>query len=98
MGRLDELQGVLALLPEGGNPGPRPADEHELARCAWDASGDVHPDVAVAYLLHHREPSDADAGKLAGRALDVPELAVRLPLDAAVHQQEAQAELGVLAP
>jgi len=83
----------LALHPEAVTLVQHPADARQLATCAWDASGGVRPDAVVAALLHHREPWDEDAGKLAGRAPDVPELVSRPPSDAVAHQQEARLAL-----
>ena len=56
--------------PEAEVPDQHRADVHLLEPCAWDASGDAHPDEADAADLR-REPLDEGAEKLADLELDV---------------------------
>ncbi len=93
MAHQDALPDALELLPEAASLVQHQADERLSATYVWGALGDVRPDAEEAVQLHHREPSAADAEKLAGQVLDVPELADRQPLDAAVHRQLAQPAL-----
>ena len=72
MGLRDVLQDGLALRREAVNLVQRLADGRRSAKCAWDASDAVRPGAAAVVLLHP-EPLDVGAGKLADRALDVPE-------------------------
>ena len=58
------------LGPEAEAPDQRRADAHLPEPCAWDASGDAHPDEADAADLR-REPLDVGAGKLADPEPDV---------------------------